>query len=1482
MENLHLHFALNEEREYFIQANGKTEKLLSYAKNPGKLAEHQRLNAALAAVPQSHLHLITYYAENLQLPRDEVSRISVVSTAKDPNAILPDLVATFMHASPETHERVLLKHAHQNTPMPLVLSRLGIKPNLLQSLSAVDRRAIKRGAAMLIDPPLVNAQSIVFSHPEIGSLDDNIMASIFDKYLQDHNDFTQLINYISSNPDTTTNSWYKKSYAIKVDPVTLAESPMEPTEQVFSDGKQMEWPVDPLTKKKVIPQYELSDEQSGSADGGVITASTGAIYSVLKKIKNDEAFKGSLWSRPQGIITNNQTNVASATVTAPATESANADLTAAPENWSIKYESTLQYGLELVADGFKFENNTISFPVNNWPNRILSVYIEYQTADGTPIPWSILSKSKEGDGLVESDALMSQIFATTFDRRGQNTTKLYWGLLGAGNNVFGIPFPTQDIDIRFKWPHTKDTNAAIASRAKIYLGGFGGGKLFSDWDTEVDLAGLIATGILNYGVTAASMAFTIAVLGPMKAALDKSKLKIAVIVLSIHLGIAATVVSIAFWKNGNSKMVLSKLSNFVASFLFGQVANYLVEKLLQDAIEDLAKIGIGQLTTQQLLQQVPYAGWALKAISVASDVASLAATTIQCLGSPATYEMQIQNTMDLTVTVKPDPSHGTESQDPIWPMVGSHYVTTLKYPKNGSFQGGMTYVKAGPMPGSKSAPIVVTFSKVPAGGQVIVTTIIYSSADWIAGRWDSGPKAATPDLQGKLAFTGSIIESLVPLTSSTSYREKQRVGFDAPSNKHKWIITSFSIDQKYKADLESGILTAGFIQEFNNNGISLPQNIVVTKVAAGIEWNVEDRTAQITYRCLYKQIYSSGGSKFYQIEVQNVSRPAPVLPNPKTVPDTSGSNHNLAELVGMTINNKAYQLGYAWRASGMNMPRDKSTNPPENNQLYAMQSISTLAQPSDLIIQSNTGFTQMPFIAYNQFGLTPLFMIDFENYQMALNNAESKALPAPVKKEFTERGFEIPAAAVVKVIKPDKEWRIIDSTQTVIYDLVYGTEVINGAWKKIVNIYNYVIPEISNFYLDPRPDEKGHYHLRAVSFHDGLPGSYNFDVDFSEDGENSWGAFPIPRGSTLYKIGVHPAGCVIAIDYALDKIWSLQLPNKAVKAKTAPIAMPMSGSGNLEGLLSQPKAMTISSDGRIIILEQGNKRFQSFDVTGNPVAGFKGELSFTLPDTLINDLNGRKVTLELRKAYQTNMPASYLRPPITSIATNQATADNLDKGIVNSVIRKRMKTKLCDLPEEADGIEVIVNVKGKSWLVVNKTEKTSFDFRWNSAVNVLDINYEGNLEVDLIAKDGHWKVRDKLHMLTFEIKPGAKSSGTLRVQQLIATALLRTQTAAHIEYLDVAVEDKGYIYVLYFTGTGASAKEYMLDIYNPDGTVLLQNPLSGIAAAKMAIDKWRTLWTLNYETFLGPNNRTEPGVSGWIPSTPSGPSDTRILTEEEV
>jgi hypothetical protein len=65
--------------------------------------------------------------------------------------------------------------------------------------------------------------------------------------------------------------------------------------------------------------------------------------------------------------------------------------------------------------------------------------------------------------------------------------------------------------------------------------------------------------------------------------------------------------------------------------------------------------------------------------------------------------------------------------------------------------------------------------------------------------------------------------------------------------------------------------------------------------------------------------------------------------------------------------------------------------------------------------------------------------------------------------------------------------------------------------------------------------------------------------------------------------------------------------------------------------------------------------------------------------------------------------------------------------------------------------------------------------------------------------------------------------------------------------------------------------DYRLDIYAPDGSFLTQ--VVGLAAARLQVDLWRNLFTLNYEIVQG-TGRTEPSVAQWIPSTPGTGSGT--------
>jgi hypothetical protein len=95
------------------------------------------------------------------------------------------------------------------------------------------------------------------------------------------------------------------------------------------------------------------------------------------------------------------------------------------------------------------------------------------------------------------------------------------------------------------------------------------------------------------------------------------------------------------------------------------------------------------------------------------------------------------------------------------------------------------------------------------------------------------------------------------------------------------------------------------------------------------------------------------------------------------------------------------------------------------------------------------------------------------------------------------------------------------------------------------------------------------------------------------------------------------------------------------------------------------------------------------------------------------------------------------------------------------------------------------------------------------------------------------------------------------------------------QYLDLAVEYTGYVYVLSYN---QNSFKYRLDIYHPEQVDT--NPISttpNINAARLTVDFWRSVYTLNYEVLQLPGGAaaglTEPSVSLW---TPSDTDETKV------
>ena len=99
---------------------------------------------------------------------------------------------------------------------------------------------------------------------------------------------------------------------------------------------------------------------------------------------------------------------------------------------------------------------------------------------------------------------------------------------------------------------------------------------------------------------------------------------------------------------------------------------------------------------------------------------------------------------------------------------------------------------------------------------------------------------------------------------------------------------------------------------------------------------------------------------------------------------------------------------------------------------------------------------------------------------------------------------------------------------------------------------------------------------------------------------------------------------------------------------------------------------------------------------------------------------------------------------------------------------------------------------------------------------------------------------------------------------------LTATEAEDTQYVDLAVEFTGYLYVLSFN---RQTSEYRMDVYHPRQTET--TPISTtreVNAARLAVDFWRNVYTLNYEVLQVPAGvaqaLTEPSVSLWTPSPP--------------
>jgi hypothetical protein len=1137
---------------------------------------------------------------------------------------------------------------------------------------------------------------------------------------------------------------------------------------------------------------------------------TPVIQDAIRLVKQEPSLKGVKWTTQHGVTVKDRTTVDDVARTSAEARRLS-KITAPAADWTLK-NTTSQYGLVLYPETLNFDQNAgqISFDVKNWPNRCLGVHHQALDANNNPLG-----------------------------------TRTYLQTIGSGDTVFGIP-----VDLIAGGVTTLQIPVpAGATQLKVFLGGIGQGER----DIEVDSEGILATAILSYGVPS--------MLSVMSVGVQASSIYMSIFKGPMAMGVIVGLGKIIFEQDLSPThsysigKTLSYAAEVVAGILFNKGLVFATVKL------------VAYITGEEILDNVPWVGWVSRLASLAAAVLDMVATSAEVGQSPWSYILEAKRSMALQVTVSPDPTHGTSTQKPVWPKVSDHWIITVQY------KGGTTLRKAGPRPGDYDTTISVLFSKATndelpsAPGETFqITAAVYSADNWLAGQWISGWVEAVPTDGDGRSESGSIIEQLVPLTASTNYYQQEKLSYDGPSSSYVWSNIIFSLPDTLESSLQSGQVQADVIAAFWSKGVRLSAQTTIAIMGDG-HWLVTDAGDVVTYDVARQSIIdpNSGTVIGYELEVKNVTHPSPA----GTEPDLA--KQDVSDLVDITNNDLAYKVGYCYQARNQNLPADSgqpatTTNDP----MYMLQSISSLANPAAGMKTPTRGFTSMSNISYDQFGPSGLFELQpAENYLTELNNFTTAGpVPADIATVFTNRSYPLPAGAAIVVVTASASWRISGADGKPIYDLRRQIDVIK--------VFNAPAPEFSpnNFYLDSRTfNTDGAHHLRLIDLHDDSGPTFDYDSKLS------WGAFTM---TNLDAIAIHPNGFAVGITYEFHQLAILKLPEKGVAEADAPRAIPMTGEGVREGLMQGPVGMTITSDGRILVLERTGARIQAFDSFGNPTQCFAAELNFDLSTDFAKELDNATASLALLQALQKSVPVlnnapgafdkRYLSMPLFNLDPGFVAV--LDAGTFTQDLRTQFESHAVTLSAK---VTITPTSKGSLWIISDE-EGINYDVR---------LNGEGQSEVDVYramtpmvsvkAPGAEWTIMDKTNTLTFDVKQQKATSGNgnvLHFVRLQALMRLKTGTSTAIVYLDVAVESKGFIYVLLYTKPASGPLkpgDYRLDIYNPDGTPVSADVASNngiVNGARITVDQWRTLFTLNYEQMLGAGGRPEPTISQWIPTTP--------------
>lgn len=557
------------------------------------------------------------------------------------------------------------------------------------------------------------AKSLIFHHSDLITHDPEIAAIVFN-YMENDITSKKVVQMIGDLASLMSQMGAPTPPGAK-EPGWATLTPMK----ITKDGVE-----------KTYYQQDPSDEIIKVA-GDVMTA-------MMIATKNDQALKDKKWTQQVG----DSVNSSDAPTTGPALTEMVAIEALGGTDWTAKLtKSGEQNGLTSSLSVKNAATRTVTVKMDNTFIRWLGVYVAFYDADGVILD---ISKWDFDSGVPGISAFENEHYRCL-------------GYVQPVNNFMAIPIisdPGQlnygdGVDITF--PSEK------AVSAKIFGCGLGTGAL--PYGGAVVLGG-VATGLCNLAIPTFLMGFAVASNSykPLYDIVNNKK------VIGAAIAVGAVFFAEQFGTSAaHKKMNWSALSS-LASILFSagmeKALLWCEETIVEGEIED----------------EIPFAGWIVTALNIATGLAQLAETIVEVATSPFYIENTIALTINSAVTVNPDPRHKA------WPQgqagTSSKCIAKMIFRNQARPTVSQTFDIP---PNFTDLTIPFVFDGNTLGGQVKIEADFYID-DWLAGKAQSGWMENEEDVVAQMTLY--LVQIPVPITATSIFKHSAIMTFQ--NGAYKW------------------------------------------------------------------------------------------------------------------------------------------------------------------------------------------------------------------------------------------------------------------------------------------------------------------------------------------------------------------------------------------------------------------------------------------------------------------------------------------------------------------------------------------------------------------------------------------------------------------------------------------------------------------------------------------------------------------------